>query len=274
MLVLTQGRATSPTATGAQPDPIAFAHSLAFKPDAWQAQLLQWNGKQILLNCARQSGKSTTTSLLAVYKAVYNPGSLILLISPSLRQSSELFRKVADWLSRIPDMPRLLEDNRLSCTLANHSRIISLPSSEATIRGYSAVSLAIFDEASRIDDQLYFSVRPMLAISGGGLIAMSTPFGKRGWWWTAWSNGGDEWSRIQVHASQNPRISKEFLESERRALGDWWWLQEYDCTFQEQIGSVFSYDVVMDAMSDKIMPLFGGLTSDNAIDKTIEVLVF
>lgn len=148
-------------------DPHAFAHSLGFKPDGWQRQVLTCSSKRLLLNCHRQSGKSTTSALLAIHTAVYHPKSLILLVSPSQRQSSELFRKVKEWLGRIPNHPTLPVDNGLSCEMDNGSRIISLPSNEATIRGFSGAALIIEDEASRVPDDLYRSIRPMLAISGG-----------------------------------------------------------------------------------------------------------
>lgn len=237
-------------------DPVAFAQALGFIPDPWQARLLQWTGKRLLLNCARQSGKSTTAALLAVHTALYRNHSLILLVSPSLRQSSELFKKVGDWFLQTPARPKLVEDNKLSCTLANGSRIISLPSSEATIRGFSGATLIIEDEASRVEDDLYFAIRPMLAVSNGRLILMSTPFGKRGHFFNEWSQGGPSWERIEVTAEQNPRISPAFLQEELRSLGEWWYRQEYFCQFQDALDQVFSYDDVCAAITHDAAPLF------------------
>ena len=117
--------------------------------------------------------------------------------------------------------------------------------------------LIVEDEASRVDDALYFSIRPMLAVKGGRLILMSTPFGKRGHFWNAWSEGA-EWNRVMVPASQVPRISAEFLEEERRTMGSFWYSQEYECQFQASTDSVFSHDTVMGALSDDVTPLFGG----------------
>jgi hypothetical protein len=37
---------------------------LAFRPDPWQEQLLRSTSRWILLNCCRQSGKSTTTAIV------------------------------------------------------------------------------------------------------------------------------------------------------------------------------------------------------------------
>ena len=85
---------------------------------------------------------------------------------------------------------------------------------------------------------------------------MSTPFGTRGHFYESWQNGGDSWDRISVPATQCPRISKEFLEEERRSMGEWWFEQEYMCQFKESVDSVFSHEVVMAAMSDEIRPLF------------------
>src|SRR6266508_3512763 len=84
-------------------DPVRFAREmLVFEPDDWQRRALRWSGRQLLLNCARQSGKSVTAAVLALHRALYHPKSLVLLVSPSQRQSSELFRKVTDFLDALP----------------------------------------------------------------------------------------------------------------------------------------------------------------------------
>ena len=238
-------------------DPVMFSREvLGITPDPWQAQLLRSPAKRILLNCSRQSGKSTSSAILALHRALFFPDSLILLISPSLRQSSELFKKVSGFYKTVPDQAPLPEDNRLSMTLSNGSRIVSLPSSEANIRGFSAVSLVIEDEASRVDDSLYRAVRPMLAVSSGRLMLMSTPWGKRGHFFEEWSGGGESWERIEIPAHKCPRISPEFLEEERASLGEWWFLQEYACKFMETTDSLFTYDVIMKALDDTIEPLY------------------
>lgn len=247
-------------------DPAAFAReALGFDPDAWQERALRWCGKRLLLNCSRQSGKSTTSAVLALHKAMFYPGSLVLLVSPSLRQSGELFRKVGDMLKRLDEQPALTEDNRLSLTLGNGSRVVSLPGQEATIRGFSGASLIIEDEAARVADDLYFSVRPMLAVSGGRLVLMSTPFGKRGHFFEAWQNGDNSWERIEITAHDCPRISPAFLEEERQALGDWWFRQEYLCQFVETVDQVFGYDLVNAAVDEKIRPLFGPSGGENSV---------
>jgi hypothetical protein len=102
--------------------------------------------------------------------------------------------------------------------LANGSRIVSLPGDEQTIRGYSGVALLAIDEAARVPDDLYRAVRPMLAVSGGRLVCLSTPYGKRGWFFETWK-GGSGWQRARITADQCPRITPEVLAEEERAIG-------------------------------------------------------
>lgn len=239
-------------------DPVAFVReALGLDLDEWQAGVIASTGKRGLLNCSRQAGKSTAAAALGLHEALYRPGSLTILVSPSQRQSSELFRKVMELREKLPSNPALVEDNKLSMTVKGGGRVLSLPGSEATIRGFSGATLIIEDEASRVDDALYFSIRPMLAVKGGRLILMSTPFGKRGHFWHEWSEGGASWQRVEVPATRVPRISKEFLDGERSSMGDFWFSQEYLCEFRESTDSVFSHDVVMAALSADVLPLFG-----------------
>ncbi len=96
----------------------------------------------------------------------------------------------------------------------------------------------------------------MLAVSNGRLVALSTPWGKRGWWHDAWANGGADWARVEVPATACPRISPAFLEEERRALGPLWFAGEYECRFVDTVDQVFGHDLVMAALSAEVAPLF------------------
>jgi hypothetical protein len=166
-------------------DPVLFARAVGFEPDPWQVSVLRSRAPRMLLNCSRQSGKSTVVAMLAMWTAIYCPGSTTLIVSPTERQSKELFRKalaVYRGLGR-PVPPE--SESALQLELESGSRIIALPGKEGSIRSYSADLIAI-DEAARVPDEAYQAVRPMLAVSGGRLIALSTPFGTRGWWYRAW----------------------------------------------------------------------------------------
>lgn len=255
-------------------------------PDEWQTELIRSGHGRILVVCSRQSGKSESAAALALKTALLEPPCNILIISRSLRQSVELFRKVrqlyqalasggnsrSKWNprpvrhleqeSRLPvtlgNGERLLSDNAMSMELANGSRIISLPCSPDTIVGFSSIRLLIIDEAARVPDALYKYLRPMLAVLRGQLVCISTPKGKRGWFWdenhryeeSLRRGEATPWHRIRVTADRCPRLSPAFLEEERESLGERWYLQEYFAEFYEAEDAVFREEDIQASLSN------------------------
>lgn len=238
-------------------DPALLLERQGMHADPWQARLLRSTAQQTLLLTTRQAGKSTTVAALALHTALYAAGTLVLLLSPGLRQSQELFLKVMQAYTTLGKPVAEQEASTQRLLLANGSRIVALPGTEATVRGFSGVGLLIIDEAARVMDDLYVAVRPMLAVSGGRLIALTTPFGQRGWFHHEWTQGGANWQRITVPASECPRISAAFLEEERRSMGERWFAQEYLCSFEDTVDQVFSSESIFAAVSDEVQPLFG-----------------
>jgi hypothetical protein len=257
-------------------------------PDPWQADLLRAPPQRTLLLCARQVGKSTTAAAMALQAAILEPPALVLIVSPSERQSGELLNKIKGFYAALSRSPRPFRrpargprkaselnataaaldeawqalpapdrESALQLHLANGSRVIGLPGKPATILGYSGVSLLIVDEAARVPDELYRSVRPMLATSRGRLLALSSPFGKRGWFHDEWHSPA-RWKRVRVKAEDCARIPPEFLAEERMALGERWYRQEYECSFEDVVGAVFSGEDIAAAFAagDDLLPLF------------------
>lgn len=113
---------------------------LGFSADKKQSAVLDSTAKRGILNCTRQWGKSTLLAAKAVHRGWTQPGSLILVASPSERQSAEFLRKAAEFLRRLGVRRKGDGDNATSLALPNGSRIIGLPGTEGTVRGFSAVS--------------------------------------------------------------------------------------------------------------------------------------
>ena len=180
---------------------VKLMRNLGLAPDPWQIEVLDADHPRLLLNCCRQAGKSTVVALLALAEAIFRPFTKILLLSRSHRQSTELFRVVTGFYHRLGE-PIKLTKTKAELQLTNQSRIVCLPCREDTIRGFADVGLLIIDEAARVPDDLYRAVRPMLATSGGRLICLSTPYGKRGFFHDAWARGGADWARIEIPADQ------------------------------------------------------------------------
>jgi len=135
----------------------------------------------------------------------------------------------------------LSTDTKLAVRFANGNRFIARPGSEKSARSFSAVTLLLEDEAARVADALYNSVRPMLAVSNGRHVLMSTPFGKQNHFFKIWDEQRDLWEWYEIPAEKCPRITKEFLEEEQRTNP--WFEQEYHCVFMDSEGSIFSSDL-------------------------------
>jgi hypothetical protein len=236
-------------------DPALLAERVALALDPWQREVLRSTEQQVILNISRQAGKSTASSLLALHTALYQSPALVLLLAPALRQAQELYRKVKDaWLALGQPVPTV-EESALRMELANGSRIVALPGKEATIRGYSGAALLLVDEASRVPDDLYQAVRPMLAVSGGRIVLLSTPWGKRGFFFEEWVNGVG-WERVRITADQCPRIPADWLARERLSLPPHVYRSEYMCEFGETLDSVFGHDDIQAAFDPALVPLF------------------
>lgn len=234
-------------------DPAQTLTRAGMTPDPWQTRLLRGSWNRALFLASRQIGKSETGSAVALHTALTQPGSLVLITAPSLRQATECYRKAATHYERL-GRPVPGKVNATFMELANGSRLLAVPGSEKTIRGFSAVSLIVLDEAARVPDALLAGMRPMLAVSGGKLLAMSTPFGRRGWFYDEFTDGS-QWHRERVTAEQCHRITPRFLADERRALGETLFRQEYLCSFEDNENAVFDADDILSLGCDE-PPLF------------------
>ncbi len=218
--------------------------------DPRQDEVLRTESRRAILNCSRQWGKSSMAAIKAFYRAYTLPDSLVVIASPSQRQSNELVRKVSRILAalRLP----IRSDGGIEASLLfpNRSRVIGLPAKEDTVRGFSAASLVLIDEAALMDDEMYHALRPMLAVTDGDLWLMSTPQGRTGFFYDAWTFGGDEWLRISVPGTDCPRISARFLEDERASKGPVRFAREYLCEFTDTGREVFGRGLVEDALVD------------------------
>lgn len=261
-----------------QSDPVIFARErlmnwLGGVPDATQSKILRSKNKQIICNCHRQWGKSSIIAIKALHRGYYYPNSLILVASPTENQSKEMFLKIINASLMIEGLEKK-EDSKSRMTLTNGSRIVTLPGTEKSVRGYTSPDLIIIDEASRALEELYVAIRPMMLMSHGQLILISTPHGKQGFFHDVWShhsetdpNGNemlslkDGWERYRVRAKENKRVTKEWLDNERSQMTDRAFEQEYACGFVETEEQVFPADLIQSMFSRDVQPLFGNIIS-------------
>jgi Terminase large subunit, T4likevirus-type, N-terminal len=238
-------------------DPATLFEDVVGVPDAWQRKALRSDAKRQLYLAARQSGKSSVAAIKALYTAMFRAGSLVLLVSPSLPQSQEIFRKA---LTAYRDLGRpqgVAAESALRLELGNGSRIISLPGNERTNVGYSA-DLLVVDEAARTPSALIEGMLPTVAVTGGAIVALSTPAGSRGWFHELWTREevDEVWERYEITADNCPRISEEILEEARMTRGERHVRQEFYCSFEADTDAFFDPEDLDRALIDTGEPLW------------------
>lgn len=283
-------------------DPASIFRANGMEPDEAQMELMNCKDRNVLVMWTRQfAGKSATAAAIALHHAMTNTGkfgrgSTTLVFSSTLRESVELLRKVRhlryglihqrvptsgrswrpktvakdvkkyqDWLGEaeiaLPQELGAARDAQTMLELENGSRIISLPAKSQATVGYT-VDLLILDEAKIVPDDLYRSVRPMLATTKGRMLALTTPLGQRGWFYEAWKQCEDArvagkpepYRRFKRTCWECPRLDRDFIEAERAMIGEHWFRQEYEVEFLSNAGAVFRLEDIEKTLESEEQP--------------------
>jgi hypothetical protein len=228
-------------------DPVEFARTVGIESDPWQVDVLASDHPRKILCCGRQTGKSTVAAVLAIHKALTRPGSTVLVVAPGERQAKLLFSKAASIYKRAGYPMPAHSERRTGLELSNGSVIEALPAVERTTRGYS-VDLLLVDEAAAVADLDYHGILPALIATQGEQVLLSTPRGKRGFFFDLY-HSGDDWQRVMVRSDETPRIRQEDLEVFRSTMPEQFFRQEFYCEFLDTEGGLFSYDDVEAALA-------------------------
>ncbi len=260
-------------------DPAAYLESIGLPPYDWQREALDPTIDRLLLLCARQSGKSTIVAGKVGWKTKYRTRSENLIVCPAKDQSKLVMQKFEEFIDADPEIPVSDSDSVFEKYWGStKNRVLALPGSERSVRGYSDPETIIADEASRILDSTYRAFRPWMTGGKSEMIAMTTPFGKRGWFYEAWEKSSrwrkilvrvawepyngrlvpampedeyrDYWRERGVSAYYSPRHTKEWLQEELSEIGEWSFRQEYCCEFMDTNDAWFTHEMIMDALVD------------------------
>lgn len=268
-------------------DPVSYMKGLSFDCYDWQSRVLRPD-KRMILKCPRQSGKSTVVGAKASHKCKHKANALVMLFAPTENQAIELMEKIGLFLTQDEGIT-LVRDSTVEKRFQNGSRIRAFTANPTSARGYSNPDMIIFDEAAYTEDELYFTVRPMMTGGDPELVLLSTPHGKTGFFHSTWT-GDNKWSKIQVDVPDilheqmpnkypeidfeekrkqcaaegielflSPRHTKHFLREELSVMGEHWYRQEYGCEFLDPQDAVFDFATILGSISndEKAMDLDG-----------------
>jgi hypothetical protein len=236
-------------------NPISFFQLITKNtPYSYQVDILKSHSKRLSVRAGRQVGKTEVIALKALHYAITRPGKVILILSPTMRQSQILFNKIDSYIQINPYIYDLIErKTQTFIKFYNTSEIHSLPSGETgdTIRGFSP-SLIIIDEAAYVKDKVFVSIEPSLGATQGDIILISTPFGKRGRFYETFNpKGSQRYETYHIRAKDCPKIDSEFLQEQRETLTAMEYLQEFEGEFVEEADAYFPYSLIMNCLKDE-----------------------
>lgn len=256
-------------------DPGLFAEYCLPEIEPWQKEIVRNRGNDLIL-AHRQRGKSTGVAIKVLWEMLFMPYSFTLLFSASEGQAAELFRKMLVFYQPFRKAFPPEQESELRVRIPGGNRVLVMPSKAASIRGYSAVSRLVLDEAVEVKNELYYVSRPMLLrtrIPGGGKIsAMSNAGFDDGWFYDEFTEGGtmdeetactveDEWRRQFIPYATFPAYSEKFVTEETEKIGPERWEREFGCRFTRLKGMQaggFSREVVESAFDEAIKPMEWG----------------
>ena len=223
-------------------------------PYTFQSQILNDEQKYLVVRSGRQLGKTEVISVKALYEAIYQPNSQILVVSATQRQSDILYSRIRSFAKKVGLLENILVDSRELLQFDNGSEIRPLPAGDKgdKIRGFSP-TLLILDEAAFIPDLVFEAIEPSLAHTGGKLWMISTPFGKKGFFYEAF--GKEQFSDYHIPASKYPDCyAKGWLEDKHKELNQVAYDQEYEAEFVSDADNFFPLELIKECAKDYELP--------------------
>lgn len=240
-----------------QKDPTYPMRAAGLSPDPWQVELVRSQERQVAALCTRRSGKTRTVACRVLGRCL-TKRSKVLIFAPTEDQSKELLQYVREMNDAVGCPIPLVGESETRLLWANGSEVKAKTDRPKSSRGFTP-DLVVIDEAAQVSDPLYLSVKPMLILGQCELMALTTPFGKLGWFFELWDSPEQSryWRKFRITAYQCPRIRREILEEHRLTLPPRWFAQEYECQFNDAIDAVFDREVIRSAVrnDDAFLPL-------------------
>jgi len=211
----------------------------------------------------RQTGKSTAAAVRVLFEAMSHDNALILFAGASGRQSGQIMEK-ARQLAKSIDLAILSPPSKCEgFTLANGSQIVSLPDNEKIIRCFSAPRLIVVDEAAFASPEVFMALEPMLSVSNGTIMLLSTPNGQTEYYYEQWHAKPTNWAKIKGTLEGCPRIKPQAIEAIRKSMEKEVFQQEFECKFIAPGGQFISRETFRKCLRNYFDPFLPDLDLEN-----------
>jgi hypothetical protein len=222
-----------------------------YNPYSYQRRFIDacLKSKRVVAKWPRQSGKSTTVSVYALFRAITSKCNIVI-IAPSQSQSGELYDKVRSVAIDNPAINKLIiKSTETEMKFANGSRIISLPCGPEgrTIKGYTA-DILILEESGLLKDMIVNTVAiPMVAATNGQIIKIGTPWTRNHFYRSCFEDKNYilisiDWKEVV----EQGQYTQEFIDEQKSQLSDIEFRTEYESEFIDDALSFFPTSLLED----------------------------
>ena len=220
------------------------------EPDPWQEALIRCQDRQIVALCTRRSGKTRAVAAKVAGRCLTRQ-SKVLIFAPTEDQSKELLQYVREMNDALGNPVPVVSETETRIRWSNGSEVKAKTDRPKSSRGFTP-DLVVIDEAAQVTDLLYLSVAPMQILGRCDFLALSTPFGKVGWFFDIWDRPEKLrlWTPFRITADQCPRIDRATLEEHRATMPPRWFEQEYMTVFNDAVDAVFGKAAIDAAEQD------------------------
>lgn len=242
--------------------PIALMKRAGYTPDDWQEELMTSEADTTLCVATRQAGKTQSSAILLGSNAAISEETNWIVASPSFAQSARILARLRNMWRRIilsydgADImpPRIMNRDKSLILFENRSTITALPDNPVTIRGETAHGV-LYEEAAYVGSDIREVVDFMLGATGGktweitsaGIIG--TPMHGK------WEDlEAPDTLRIEVPWWRVPRISRAFVEKQRREKTAQTFAREMECKWSAREGAMFNEaDIIAAADNNSLL---------------------
>lgn len=236
-------------------DPVNLFRRLQPEPDPWQVEALRSQGKRRAMLAARQVGKGEVLTAKGLHTAAYRPDAVVGILTPSLRQSCRLLRRIR---RALPAVPHVEATNKATTTLtlSNGSEIVAWPGNRPDLIRGDTLDLLLVDEAAWVMEEAFTATLPMLTMAGGDALLASTPGGPDGFLFDVFNDEekAEGWARSFVTADDCPRYTDEAKAELLRTLGETGYAVELMCEWREGADAVFSAAELARILGTDVIP--------------------
>ena len=233
----------------------AFASEVGHPLTDWQARSLELPTRVTAIVAPRQSGKSRSLAMLALWSAFRSPDLRVLIVSAGEEASRRLLAEVRRVASSSPLLRGSIVDEMAGLlTLSNGSEVRSVPASERAVRGWT-VDLLLVDEAALVPDDLLLgaAIPTTAARSDARIVLASSAITASGAFFDQVMLGEQGSEHVRSHRwklADCGWITPSAIAAARESMSDLRFRAEYEGEFAGSADALLTRDVIDRATAD------------------------